>query len=233
MVSEISWLNLSWCLLPLLVTWFIYKRWHDNPRELLIAGSRMVFQLILVGYGLVLIFDNSSPWYSGIIIITMMLIAAWIAIRPVLQYSGVFLPAAFALFVSVSFHLFISLKGVMQVDVWYEPRIIIPLSGMYFANCMNALSLAAERFYSEINNGEKAVYAKRNAFRIAMIPQINSLLAVGLVALPGMMTGQILSGVSPLIAVRYQIMIMAMILGSSVMGIMLLLWQISRTPVKQ
>ena len=61
-----------------------------------------------------------------------------------------------------------------------------------------------------------------------MIPQINSLLAVGLVALPGMMTGQILSGVSPLIAVRYQIMIMAMVLGTAGIGAAMMLWLLAR-----
>ena len=61
-----------------------------------------------------------------------------------------------------------------------------------------------------------------------MIPQVNGLLAVGLVALPGMMTGQILSGVSPLIAVRYQIMIMTMILGVSGVGAAMMLWQLGR-----
>jgi len=66
-----------------------------------------------------------------------------------------------------------------------------------------------------------------------MIPQINSLLAVGLVALPGMMTGQILSGVSPLIAVRYQIMIMAMVLGAAGVGAALMLWLLSRLPSTQ
>ena len=116
----------------------------------------------------------------------------------------------------------------MSVDTWYEPSIIIPLAGMYFSNSMNAISLAAERFVAELKRGSDIIAARIAAFHTAMIPQINGLLAVGLVSLPGMMTGQILSGVSPLVAVRYQIMIMAMILGVSGMGAAIMLWLLSR-----
>jgi hypothetical protein len=97
----------------------------------------------------------------------------------------------------------------------YQPRLLIPLAGMIFGNAMNAMSLAAERFESERNGGVEVILARSRAFRAAMIPQINSFLSVGLVSLPGMMTGQVLAGVSPLVAVRYQILIMAMILGTA------------------
>ncbi len=80
---------------------------------------------------------------------------------------------------------------------------------------MNALSLAIERFEKERQRDVSFEKSREIAFKACMIPQINALLAVGLVALPGMMTGQILSGIDPLIAVRYQIMIMTMILSSA------------------
>ena len=86
---------------------------------------------------------------------------------------------------------------------------------MIFANAMNAVSLAAERFAAERSDGTDYATARNAAFQTALIPLINSLLAVGLVSLPGMMTGQILSGVSPLLASRYQIVVMCMIFGSS------------------
>ena len=79
---------------------------------------------------------------------------------------------------------------------------------------MNTVSLAAERFESEFKRGESYIGARRTALDATLIPQINSLFAVGLVALPGMMTGQILSGVDPNVAVRYQIMVMWMVFGS-------------------
>jgi putative ABC transport system permease protein len=79
---------------------------------------------------------------------------------------------------------------------------------------MNTVSLAAERFESEKDRETDVATARNVALDAALIPQINGLLAVGLVSLPGMMTGQILSGVDPQVAVRYQIMVMCMVFGS-------------------
>ena len=94
---------------------------------------------------------------------------------------------------------------------WYHPQSFIPLAGMIVASSMNALSLYAERLASEREKHPFEV-ARNRAFNASLIPQFNSFLAVGLVSLPGMMTGQILSGVSPMVAVRYQIVVMVMIL---------------------
>jgi len=92
---------------------------------------------------------------------------------------------------------------------------MIPLAGMIFAASMTNISLALERLCAELENGAAFTKARDTAFRTSMIPVINSFFAVGLISLPGMMTGQILSGVSPLIAVRYQIMVMCMIFGAA------------------
>ena len=86
---------------------------------------------------------------------------------------------------------------------------------MIFANAMNAVSISAERFESEISRDHSYLNARAASYKAALIPIVNALFAVGLVSLPGMMTGQILSGIDPLIAVRYQIMVMLMILGSA------------------
>jgi putative ABC transport system permease protein len=94
---------------------------------------------------------------------------------------------------------------------------------MIFANTMNTVSLAAERFEAERERGLEHRDARRVALEAALIPQVNALLAVGLVSLPGMMTGQILSGVEPLVAVRYQIMVMCMTFGAAGMGAVLYL----------
>ena len=88
---------------------------------------------------------------------------------------------------------------------------------------MNAVSLSADRFEKEIKRAESVLTARNEAFRTALIPQINSLLAVGLVSLPGMMTGQVLSGVSPMIAVRYQIMVMSVVFGTCGLAVILYL----------
>tara|TARA_Y100001934_G_C12352109_1_gene775951 strand:+ start:236 stop:661 length:426 start_codon:yes stop_codon:yes gene_type:complete len=103
---------------------------------------------------------------------------------------------------------------VLKLNPWYMPRYMIPLAGMIFASSMNGISLAAERLNAELDRGVNYNIARGIALKASLIPITNSLFAVGLVSLPGMMTGQILSGISPLIAVRYQIMVMCMIFGS-------------------
>lgn len=228
-MQTIAWLDLLWCLVPLILVCSVYVAWKGKPAEILLASLRMLVQLVAMGYLLVSIFSNPSPGISLAIVSFMLLVAAWIAIRPVRHHRGFLLPAAIALGISVSFHLFISVLLVLKAESWYEPRLLIPLAGMYLANTMNAISLAAERYHAEQHNGIEPEQARLSAFHAAMIPQINSLLAVGLVALPGMMTGQILSGVSPLIAVRYQIMIMTMILGAAGTGAAMMLWLLVRT----
>jgi putative ABC transport system permease protein len=227
-VTTISWLDLLWCFIPIILVCGVYIAWQGKPSEIIVAVIRMAVQLVAVGYVLISIFDNPSPWISALIVSIMLLVAAWIAIRPVRHHQG-YLPAAIiALGISVGLHLSISLMLVLKADSWFQPQLLIPLAGMFFANTMNAISLTAERYHNELHNGFSMDKARLTAFHAAMIPQINSLLAVGLVALPGMMTGQILSGVSPLIAVRYQIMIMAMILGTAGMGAAMMLWLLAK-----
>jgi len=104
---------------------------------------------------------------------------------------------------------------VMRLDPWYQLRAMIPIAGMIFSTGMNVVSLCAERFEKEMELTGDYALSRRDSFRACLIPQVNSFLAVGLVALPGMMTGQILAGVSPLDAVRYQIMVMCMIMGTA------------------
>jgi len=145
----------------------------------------------------------------------MIVVASWITLRNTSDktfnhYFQILLSVAIAGLIN----LILIIGFVLELENLYEPRYVIPLAGMIFANTMNALSLAVERFEKEIERSSFEE-ARRIAFKACMIPQINSLLAVGLVALPGMMTGQILSGIDPLIAVRYQIMIMAMTLSSA------------------
>lgn len=227
-MTIISWLDLAWCFIPIALVCAIYVAWQGKPSDILIACARMIIQLIAVGYVLISIFETPSPWLSFAIISVMLFIAAWIAIRPVRHHPGYLFPALIALAISVSIHLLISLLLVLKSESWFQPQLLIPLAGMYFANTMNAISLAAERYHAELHNQQPEQDARLTAFHAAMIPQINSLLAVGLVALPGMMTGQILSGVSPLIAVRYQVMIMAMILGAAGVGAALMLWLLGK-----
>lgn len=221
-MQTIPLINLLYLLLPLVVVWYFYKSWVGNQTEILYATIRMVVQLLAIGYLLLILFENKHI-YMGIIVISFMLIiSTWICIRNIKnktknEYINVFISST----VSSLIHLILILYFVLQLENLYEPQYVIPLAGMVFANNMNGLSLAIERFESEYNRNKDFKLSRKDAFKASMIPQINSLLAVGLVSLPGMMTGQILSGVDPLIAVRYQIMIMSMILSGTGLSIII------------
>ncbi len=215
-------LNLVWLLIPVLVVAYIYSRWVGKKWEIAYASLRMAVQLILVGFVLSFVFTQKNPWLSMSVIILMITVSSAIALRNIENRNiGIFRDILISILVGGGVNLIIVVALVLQLDPWYEARYIIPLSGMIFANGMNTVSLAAERFYSELEIKEDFIKARYAGFRAAMIPQINVLLAVGLVSLPGMMTGQILSGISPLIAVRYQIMVMCMILGTAGLTTML------------
>ena len=223
----IEWSALAWCCVPIALMLGLASRWKLGVSRVLVASLRMLVQLVAVGYVLVILFAQPSPWVSAAVMLCMLLIATWISVGPLKDRRNVLMPAAVALLVSASLHLFLSLFMVIKADPWYSPTVCIPLAGMYLANTMNTISLSVERYQAE-RSRLPLDEARRVAFQAAMIPQINALLAVGLVALPGMMTGQILSGVSPLVAVRYQVMIMAMLLGASGLGASLVLTLIGR-----
>lgn len=214
-MQTIPFLNLSYSLIPLLVVWFFYAKWTKNTQEIPIATVRMVIQLLLIGYLLVYIFESKDGFLGAFILLFMLLVASFITLRNTTfrnkKEYGLILSA-----IAISGLLHLGLMCYLILDLsTYEPKYIIPIAGMIFANIMNVLSIAIERFNKELSYNEDFEQARNNCFKASMIPQINSLLAVGLVALPGMMTGQILSGVDPMVAVRYQIMIMTMILSSS------------------
>jgi len=205
-------------LLPVLVVAMVYFRWLDDKTQIFYASLRMVLQLLLVGYVLQSLFSNEVTSITLAVILSMVLISSWIALRGLAEFSRkAMLSAICAIGLGGTFNLLLVVFAVIRPDPWHQPALIIPLAGMIYANCMNAVSIAAERFSSE-RKADHFAPSRNKAFNAAMLPQVNSMLAVGLVALPGMMTGQILSGISPLIAVRYQIVVMCMILGSAGMS---------------
>ncbi len=215
-MQDISLLNLSVAFIPALFVLGILFKWHMNYGNAMYAIVRMVIQLLIIGYLLVFIFNTESPWIVLGLLTLMVIASSWIALGVAKKHQvKLFAYALFSIVVGGGITLTIVTQGVLVLDPWYSPRYIIPLAGMIFANAMNTISLAVERLDSELGNGVEFEKARRIAFQASLIPVINSLFAVGLVSLPGMMTGQILSGVSPLIAVRYQIVVMCMIFSSA------------------
>ena len=201
---------------PVLLLIGIMRAWGLNALQAMYANVRMLVQLLLIGYVLTYIFETDEPALVVLVVVFMIAMSSWIALRPLTDrgikpYSIV----TIAIGVSGLGVLILITQIILELPRWFEPRFVVPLAGMIFANSMNTISLAGERFHAERGRGEDYLSARRLAMEAAMIPQVNALLAVGLVSLPGMMTGQILSGVEPLTAARYQIMVMCMIFSTA------------------
>ncbi len=227
-MQTISLINLALLLIPLAFVGVVYTRWAGERFELPYATGRMLIQLIVIGYVLVFIFTYDHLWLGVLILLFMLSVSASIIFRNTNDKSR---PNFALIFVATglasAINLVLVIVAVLLIEPFYQPKFVIPLAGMILSAAMNGISLAIERFEQEKRDGAAFISARRSAFKVAMIPQINGLLAVGVVALPGMMTGQILSGVDPLVAVRYQIMIMVMSVSSAGMSIIFyfLLWQ--------
>ncbi len=223
MIETIPIVNLLFILIPVSIVGYFYYLWVENAKEVFIATLRMISQLLMIGYALSFIFESQSILLGIFIVLFMISVSSWIALR---NFKDKSLQSYKILFISIAiggtFNLLIVLLAVLNLEPLYKAEIVIPLAGMIYANAMNAVALAAERFENEIMLHSYET-TRHKAFKASMIPQINSFLAVGLVSLPGMMTGQILSGIDPLIAVRYQIVVMAMVLGSSGISVILFL----------
>ena len=202
--------------IPVLVVVGIFYKWSLNFRNALYAIFRMVVQLLLIGYFLIYIFESNNPWIVILTLAVMVFASSWISMHSIKTKRKVFYKRAlFSITVGGGITLLLITQGVLDLHPWYWPRYMIPLAGMIFANAMNSVSLAAERLEAELARNVHYEKARSIALRASLIPITNSLFAVGLVSLPGMMTGQILTGISPLIAVRYRIMVMCMIFGSA------------------
>ena len=215
-VTIIPLVNLLLGFLPVILLITVMKFWGLNALQSVYANFRMLIQLLLIGYVLTYIFETDQPIIVLLVVLFMILRSSWIALRP-LQERGIiaFMIVVVSLGLSGLAVLLLISQLIVELPRWYEPSFIVPIAGMIFANSMNTVSLAGERFSIERQRDKNYHEARKIALETAMIPQINALLAVGLVSLPGMMTGQILSGIEPLTAARYQIMVMCMIFSTA------------------
>ncbi|PNU19634.1 iron export ABC transporter permease subunit FetB [Geothermobacter hydrogeniphilus] len=216
-------------------------RWqgYGGSGGLLRASLRMVVQLLAVGYLLEGVFALRHPLAVAAILAVMGLFALQVIGSRVQDKMPYFYRVmAGALLVGCGLVTWFFCVGVVGVEPWYEPRYLIPLAGMIVGNSMNGAALAAERLAVQIRRGGAEIEAALclgasprqavapllgSSFRAAMIPATNTMAAMGIVALPGMMTGQILSGTAPIIAVRYQIAIMCAITGAVALTTLLIL----------
>ena len=215
-IQVIPVINLALTFIPVMAVIVIHYLWSQGYKNSIYAVTRMLVQLLMIGYFLSYIFDSNSGWIVITVISIMIIVASRISLRTLRNKQLILYPKALvSIIIGGGLTLILVTQFVLSLSPWYLPSYFIPLAGMIFANAMNSISLAGERFESEISRNIKYDEARNIALHASLIPITNSLFAVGLVSLPGMMTGQILSGVSPFIAARYQIMVMCMIFGSA------------------
>ena len=215
-IQSIPLINLAIIFIPVVAVIVIMHLWARDGREAGYGMARMLAQLLIIGYFLVWLFAADNGWIIMAVLVVMVVASSWIALRTVKQHrKKQFGIALVAVALGGSVNLVLVTEGVLDLQPWYLPRYMIPLAGMIFASSMTAVSLAAERLFAELEGNPSWEDARNTALKAAMIPVVNGLFAVGLVTLPGTMTGQILSGVDPLIAARYQTMVMCMLFGAA------------------
>lgn len=202
-----------------------------HKSEILLASIRMTIQLIIVGFILEYVFSNQSLFYSLGILIIMEFFAVYnIYGRVDGQMSRELkLITAGSMLLGTSISIFFFVMVVVRLDVWYRADYFIPLSGMLIGNSMTGISLGINHLIDGFKDNKKLIEnylmlgaepefavkkISNRAFYNAVLPTINSMMGMGIVFLPGMMTGQILAGASPIAAIKYQIAIMMGILGS-------------------
>lgn len=206
-------------------------------KQLWIAAARTVIQLGLLGLVLEWVFSQRSGYLVGAVVASMVINAGIASVRRTeRRFAGIWHSGLIAVTLSSVITAFIVTEFVIGVDPWYEPRYIIPLLGMVLGNTLTGLSLCMDRVMSDLDErrelvegyltlGATAWQACRpfvsEAVRTGMIPIVNSMSVVGIVSLPGMMTGQILAGAAPEEAVKYQIVVMFMIAGATSLGALL------------
>jgi len=234
-VVEISPLQLVLCLGFVLIAGISSLVFRLGLEKDLAWGTVRTFaQLFLVGYVLQFIFDIKNPYL-------ILLYYAWMIFWAAQTIRGrvkekqirIFAPTFISMVISYMIVAITVTAGILQIKPWYTPQYFIPLGGMIIGNSMNAISIALDRMFSDLRNRRDeielafclgATYQEatsdilRDVIKAGMIPSINALMTVGLVSLPGMMTGQILAGQEPQSAIKYQIVVMLMLVASTAIG---------------
>ena len=204
-------------------------------RLLLIAAIRTVGQLLLVGLILEWVF-RLNTWSSVVTVMACMTAIAGAAAvrRTPRRYAGIWLNSVVSVWASSWLVTGSALFGIVNVEPWYQPQYSIPLLGLILGNTLNGISLGLGRLTDELiakrtlvetflalgaTRWEAAQPVVQDAIRTGMIPIINSMMVAGLVSLPGMMTGQLLAGVRPMEAVKYQIVIMFLVASGTTLGV--------------
>ena len=220
--------------------------WHRIPivGRTLIAVARMTVQLLFVGLYLQFVFRLNSPWLNAAWLVVMLVVADFSIVRGCGLRLGRFLaPVLAGLFVGTIVPLLFFLGLILRQPNLLEAQYAIPIAGMILGNCLRADIVGLRSFYESIRKSEKAYLHSlaqgarlneavrpfyRDAVTAALAPTVATIATIGLVALPGMMTGVILGGADPMTAIKYQIAIMIAILAGTAITVALGIWLTTR-----
>ncbi len=236
----LTWSDLLVSSLFIAFSLFLIKKWKLGLENTLLIGSLRTFvQLTLMGYVLTWFFGQEHWAFMLMLLLIMILIASYEGTRRQQNEIPHFFSAMLvSLLGSATIILGTILLFILDVKPWFSPYAAIPIGGMIIGNGLNSTALTANRFVGELKHREReietllalgatpklAVFdAMKASIHAALIPNINAMMTVGLVQLPGVMTGQILAGIDPIIAVRYQIMIMYMWFTTATLANMIML----------
>jgi putative ABC transport system permease protein len=213
--------------------------WTQVPLvgKMLIGAVRMTVQLLLVGFYLQVVFKLNNPWLNTAWVLVMIGVADVSIIRGAgLRFRKLALPLFAALLIGIAVPLLYFLGIILRLPDLLEARFVIPIGGMILGNCLRANIIGIRRFYHSIAQGEKAFCQAladgatlreatrpylQQTLQDALAPTLGMMSTIGLVALPGMMTGVILGGLDPMTAIHYQIAIMIAIFTGTTITILL------------
>ncbi len=207
--------------------------WH-----LTLAASRTIIQLLGVGYILALVFALNNPWAVLAILGLMLTVATIVSRNRISKKIPRLLPlVAGSLLISTILTLSYTTLFIIKPEIWYKPEYIIPFGGIVLGNAMNSAALAGERLVSTIRASqleiethlslgatpeESIAQYRKDAIKAALIPTLNQMMVIGIVTLPGTITGQLLGNINPIQAAAYQMIIMFMVAFASIITTILL-----------
>ena len=241
MLIQLDLIDLGWALGMVAIAIGL-SAWQGLGLEgaIAIAAGRTLIQLIGVGYVLAVVFapEGKNPWLVLAFLAIMVTTASMVATNRISKKIKNLLPlVSGSILIGTALTLAYTNLLILQPEPWYEPQYLIPLAGMILGNAMNAGAIAGERLVSTVNSSQLEIEThlslgstpqqavkqyRKEAIKAGLIPILNTMTVVGIVTLPGMMTGQMLSGVSPLDAASYQILIMFVLALATLIATLLL-----------
>ncbi|WP_196593887.1 ABC transporter permease [Pectinatus sottacetonis] len=221
-----NWALILTYILPAIALIISYREKLDLGRDIIIGSIRAVVQLIIIGLALKFIFGLDNVFVTGLILLIMVYNATVVAAQ---RGEGIERVKMIS-FISILLALVITLGILIAFGaISYVPSQAIPISGMVVGNSMVALGVLYRNLLTNFTDRRDEVEVKlcmgakpreaarsliRNSIKTAMVPTIDSMKTLGIVQLPGMMTGLILAGVAPETAIKYQIMVAFMLTGA-------------------